>query len=900
MSTAAQGLRRANLCCGSADSLPTPLFVGHDSPGIEKGVPAYENIRLSVSGMTCSGCERSLQRALEKLPTIKDIRTDMATSQCQFSVDVNVISLEKALQHLRHTTPFGFKHIAEAKAGAQFLDVLLKDPGRLFQGPPPQGVIGVTQFSDLDKNGKTKVRIEFFPQEISPRYIMERALEPDNAELAPILPPGSVIAGKRQLQREFLYFLVALILTIPVLVLVWAPVPVSKLTSGVACLFLATAVQLSAWEFYPNAYKSLFHAKMLEMDLLIVLSSTIAYVFSIIAFALSATENPLSEQSFFETSTLLVTLIRFGRSMSELARQKAMESVSIRALQTPTAQLLSEDRSSSREIDVRLLQPGDTFRVAPHTRIPTDGIVVYGGSQVDESIMTGESRPVAKGIDSIIVAGTMNLDGQLDVAVTCMSWENSISKIGTLVENAELTKPRAQNLADRIAGLFVPTIVVLSTIVFIVWLLIGIYIHKISKAGALVSAITYAIATLIVSCPCAIGLAVPMVIVIAGGVAAKHGVVFRVPSAIETTRKVTHVVFDKTGTLTQGKMSVINACYMFKPSSSTLPHLLGLVAGQRHPVSSAVADYLDAQGVRRRTDFNTTTVIVGCGIEGRLEDEDLIIRAGNCDWLDISSSPQVRRFTDQISSPPSPSAESPIDQNTLDYTLFGVTINNELCALFALRDVLRPETATVISTLQYKNISISIVSGDDARSVERCANILNIPSSLALSRCSPADKAAYVSSLQTAEPTAVVMFVGDGTNDAVALTQSSIGVSVAGGTDIAKGAADIVFSRPDLRGLPVAMALSTRAMRRVKFNFAWAVAYNVFAVLLAAGAFVWVKTGSKDEGGGLRIPPQFAALGEVASVLPVVLIAFSLVFAKFGKDDRKMESRLTVGGGQGQ
>ncbi|KAF4309139.1 ATPase P-type K/Mg/Cd/Cu/Zn/Na/Ca/Na/H-transporter [Botryosphaeria dothidea] len=881
--------------CGKEESLPTALFVRHDSPDYERGVPAYENIKLSVSGMTCSGCEKSLHKALEKVPSIKDVRTDMATSQAQFCVDVNAIPLEELLHYLRRTTPFGFKHVAEAKEGAQLLDVLLKNPDKLFQGPPPHGVRGITQFPDLDKHGKTKVRIEYYPEVIFPRYILEKALVPDNAELAPIPPPDSVTAGKKQLQREQMYFFISALFTAPVLVLVWAPLSISELTKEAICLVLATAVQLSAWEFYPKAFKSLFHSKMADMDLLIVLSTTTAYVFSVIAFALYVTGSPLSEGSFFETSTLLVTLIRLGRFIGELARQKATESVSIRILQAPTAQLLSEDRFKSRQIDVRLLQRRDIIRIPPHTRIPTDGVVVYGGSQVDESMMTGESRPVAKGIDSTVTAGTMNLDGQLDVSVARMAWENSISKIGTLVENAELTKPKVQALADQIAGLFVPTIFALALTTFIIWLAVGIRVYKKKNSDAIVDAISYAIATLIISCPCAIGLAVPMVIIIASGVAAKHGVIFRVPSAIETTRKVTHVVFDKTGTLTEGKMSVVAEDYLLRPSISTLPHLLGLVSGQKHPVSAAIADFIESKGMRHRTDFDTITVIVGGGIEGKLESEELIIRAGNCDWLGITSSSQVRKFTSRIYSPPSPSADSPIYQYTLDYTLFGITINDELCAIFALRDVLRPETPSVVSTLQSSNIAISIVSGDDARSVEHCARVLNVPANHALSRCSPADKADYVSMLQSAHPEAVVMFLGDGTNDAVALTQANIGVSIAGGTDIAKSAADIVLARPDLRGLPVAMEVSTRAVRRVKFNFAWAAIYNFFAVLLAAGAFVWVKTDGKwasgDDKGALRIPPEFAGLGEIVSVLPVVLIAFSLRFAKFRRSGGQTEEK---------
>lgn len=860
-------------CC-SDESLPVPLFVNPD-PDIERRAPLYEHVKLSVSGMACSGCERGLQRALEKIPSIKDIHTDIATSQAQFCINLRTISVEDMLRHLHRTTSYKFKLVSEVKEGVQFLDVLVSDPNVLFRGDPPWGVTGV-RGPAKDKDKRTMVQIMYDPRIISPRDLMEKGLVQPNAELAPVPPPPSVTAGKKQLRKEITYLIVSAIFTIPVIILAWAPVPVDDFTNDIVSLFLATAVQLSAWEFYPKAFKSLFHSKMADMDLLIVLSTTTAYVFSVIAFSLSGTGSALSEGSFFETSTMLVTLIRLGRFMSELARQKATESVSIRTLQAPTARLLTKNRAETRDVDVRLLQRGDIFRVPPHTRIPTDGIVVYGGSQVDESMMTGESRPVAKGIDSKVTAGTMNLDGQIDVSVTRMSWENSISQIGTLVENAELSKPKMQALADRVATFFVPAIIAIALSIFITWMLVGIYVYNKSKADATVAAVSYAIATLIVSCPCAIGLAVPMVIIIASGVAAKHGVIFRVPAAIETTKKATHVVLDKTGTLTEGKMVVIDDEYMLKPSISTWPHLLGLVADQKHPVARAIADYLYSRGLRHRTKFDTTTVVVGGGIEGRLEGEDgEVFKAGNLDWLGATSSQHVLDFTQRITSPPTPSTDSPIHQHALDYTLFGLTIDSELHALFALRDVLRPSTPGVISILQSRHITLSLVSGDDPRSVAHCATVLNIPASRTRARCSPAAKASYVAHLQSAGPEAVVLFVGDGTNDAVALTQADIGVALAGGTDVATSAADVVLARSDLRGLLVAMEVSARAVARVRFNFAWAAVYNAFAVLGAAGAFVWVK-------GGVRIPPEWAGLGEIVSVLPVVLVAFSLRFTRLG------------------
>lgn len=244
---------------------------------------------------------------------------------------------------------------------------------------------------------------------------------------------------------------------------------------------------------------------------------------------------------------------------------------------------LGQNREHTRETDARLLQEGDVFRMPPHATIVTDGKVVYGGSVVDESMVTGETNPVAKGIHSSVVAGSVNLDGSLDIAVTRPPWDNTVSAIAQMIDEADMAKSPAQKLADNVATYFVPLILSITVIVFVTWMLVGTEFQDKSNAGAAVQAATYAIATLIVSCPCAISLAVPMVVAIASGVAAKYGVIFRSSVTIEQARKVTHVVFDKTGTLTEGRMKVVAHL-----SHATRPDLLVRVSSLTLPSSLAV------------------------------------------------------------------------------------------------------------------------------------------------------------------------------------------------------------------------------------------------------------------------------------------------------------------------
>ncbi|KAK8182169.1 E1-E2 ATPase-domain-containing protein [Phyllosticta citribraziliensis] len=902
-----KGPCEANSCCSSNDNLvrPQPLFVGDGSSmDIERGTPVYEDVKIS----------NRLRKALERIPAAKDIKTDLVLMQAQFRLNIARMSVEDALAEVRQMTPYSVERLAN-DSDERFLDVIVDSPHDVLQTALPDGVVDVEQLGKEDKNGKATLRITFGSNTMYHRDLLEK-LGLQNPTLAPIPLPSSVAVGRKQLRKELFYFSLSAILTIPVLVLAWAPINQRRIIKESISLVLATIVQLvAAWEFYPSAIKTLYFTRIADMDLLIVLSTTAAYIYSVVAFGLIHTGHDISKNSFFETSALLVTLIRLGRFVSELARQRATESVSIRSLQAPHALLLQKNRSDTKELDVRLLQHGDIFRVPPHTRIPTDGVVIYGGSQVDESMMTGESKPVAKGIDSRVTAGTINLDGQIDVTLSRTYWDNSISEIGTLVENAELSKPKLQALADRVASFFVPAIVALSIMVFVIWMCIGKFVIKQSSAIAASKAISYAIATLIVSCPCAIGLAVPMVIVIASGVAAKNEVIFRAPAVIEIARDVKHVVFDKTGTLTKGEIAV------------TLPHLLGLVSRNKHPVSLALSNHLEVKGIRQGTVYDSSNVIVGGGLEGRLAkgDKTLVVRAGNLSFLGLEDSAQVQSFRASLPPPPSEKASGssrPQASSDLDVSFFGVTLDGILVALFALTDILRPEAPHVVSSLRKQGVAVHILSGDDQRAVSRVAQILGIPDSQTLARCSPAGKQAYVARLQEGaaaakhslwqralhifrrkNKTAIVAFVGDGTNDAVALTQADVGIAMGSSlpstspsassappSDIAASTASIVLLRGNLAGVLSVLHLSRRAVRRVHFNFAWATVYNVFAVLLAAGALARVGgagAGGRDgDGRGFSIPPEFAGLGEIVSVLPVVAVAFTLRWGDRGERGR--------------
>lgn len=805
--------------------------------------------------MTCTGCETKLVRTLAAHPAVTNLKTSLVLSRAEFDLG-DAAMVNEVIKHLERTTEFTCERITNRGSS---LDILVPngDTTAFFNQPWPEGVIEVRTVD------KKTINVSFDPKVIGARDLVEHGWSNSPVHLAPPRVDPTLEAGHKHVSHMGYTTVLSICLTIPVLVMAWAPLPGSPLKYSSASLALATLVQfIIAGPFYPKALKALLFSKVIEMDLLVVLSTSTAYIFSLVSFAYLAVGHPLSTGQFFETSTLLVTLIMVGRWVAALARQKAVESISIRGLQTSTARIVCDDGET--EIDTRLLQYGDVFKVVPDSKVPTDGTVISGSSEVDESMITGESRPVEKLYKSPLIAGSVNGSGTLHARVTRLPGENTITTIAGMVDEAKLSKPKIQNIADRIASFFVPVVICITIVTFCIWIGIGIKVRGQSGSEATIQAITYAITVLIVSCPCAVGLAVPMVIVIASGVAAEQGVIFKSAEAIEVMYQTSHVVFDKTGTITEGRLKVAREWYADTSRDSTKSLLLGLVGSIKHPVSTAVANHLKAQGVSASLVCDSKNIL-GRGVEGTAEESGLLLQAGNSRWLNLTEDTVVQSALSQ------------------GQTTFCFTIGGSVAAIFGLKDSIRSSSASTVKNLLDRGVSVHMISGDDDGAVCSAAAQLNIPRDNIRSHCTPADKQAYIQDLlkrhdpsnhiaqgkNSKQP--VVVFCGDGTNDAVALAQATVGVHInEGGTEVAQSAADVVLMRPDLNGILVAIAISKKSTRRIAFNFGWSFVYNLFAILLAAGAFVTA-----------RIPPEFAGLGELVSVLPVVAAATLLRWAKF-------------------
>ncbi|KAF2224419.1 putative copper-translocating P-type ATPase [Elsinoe ampelina] len=826
-------------CCGSdagrGSSSETSSFrfsVNEARPTDDaEQVGHLEHVLLNVQGMTCTGCENKLIRALESTPGVSNIKTSFLNSRADFDLDEAVTKSEDLVRRVHTMTGF---QVARLQSTHQSIDVVMeKSKARELM------LMGIPGLMDVTIVDKKTVSLTYNPEVISARRLLDMACGgPDS--LAPPQPSTALLDSKKLLRTMAWKTLVSTVLTIPVVVLAWAPTGVAEKITSIISLILATFVQgIAVTEFYKNAFRAFWHDRSVELDTLVVISITAAYIYSVVAFGFLMVDRPLDTKEFFETSTLLISLVLLGRLIATYARTRAVKAVSMRSLQATTAMLIV-DKEDHHEIDARLLEYGDHFLVQPHSRIPTDGQVVDGQSEVDESMLTGESMPVPKSAGDDLIAGTINGDGTLKARPTRLPGKNTVTEIAELVEQANSAKPKIQDLADRVASWFIPVVVVLATVTFAVQIAVSIRLRGQSSGAAAGTAISYAIAVLAVSCPCALGLAVPMVLVVTGGVAARSGVIIKSSEATERSWQITDVVFDKTGTLTMPDLEVTDEHILCSDSDHARALALTLTKGNKHPVSVSIARHLSGT-VKSEIIAQGIKVVPGCGVEAKVD--GVVVKAGNPSWLSFTNRDIVRALA------------------ASGKTVLCITQAGNLIAVYGLKTTMRPEAADVVEVLQRRNIDVHLISGDSSLAVQTCAETLGIPLANVRSRCTPAEKQTYVLGQVKRRK---VLFVGDGTNDAIALSSSFVGVQIGTASDVVSSTASVSLLG-SLNGIIYLLDLSKAAYRRVVFNFVWAAVYNVFAILLAAGAFVRV-----------RIEPRWAGLGEIVSVVPVVVVAVTM------------------------
>ena len=564
--------------------------------------------------------------------------------------------------------------------------------------------------------------------------------------------------------------------------------------------------------FYVRAWQALRH-RTANMNTLIAIGTGAAFLYSVIAhFApdLLAREAARADV-YYEAVILIIALVLLGNAMEARAKRNTTRALrQLAQLQPATARV----RRDGRELDVPIaeVRSGDLVVVRPGERIPVDGVIAHGAGAVDESMLTGESMPVEKQPGDRVIGATINTSGALDIEATSVGAASVLARIVTLMKEAQGSQAPIQRLADRISAVFVPTVVTIAVATFAAWMMLP-------AEPSLASALTAAVAVLIIACPCAMGLAVPTAVMVASGRGAAAGVLIKGGEPLERLSEVDTVVFDKTGTLTQGTPQVVDFQLVEGDREQVLGMIAAVEARSEHPLAKAISVYPPRDGhhtVGHHTVGNFTAV-AGKGVSATVD--DATVSVGTAAFLD-GNGIDTTSIRDVAASWASQGR-----------TVVVAAINGRAAAAFGLADTLRPEAARVIASLRRRTLRVVMLSGDRRATAEAIAKQVGIDEVIA--EVLPDGKVAAIRSLQ--RDGRRVAMVGDGLNDAPALAQADIGMAMASGTDIAAEAASVTLMRNDLASVDQAIVLARKTMTIMKQNLFWAFIYNVIGIPIAAG-----------------------------------------------------------------
>jgi len=497
----------------------TSIDLAERGAGVER-----RKMIMSVEGMDCPSCAIRVTEALLTIPSVTQPKVNSFAGEATLMYGVGAILPDEIAQRITGLTGFACKFEQELREEDLMKTIWVSVPTKWGDNELPDGI--AIKSRKLTKDKRSLLGVQYDSTAIQPRDVVE-AFEPWDGEYVPLEHVREPNQASKDLWAHFRRTVLSAIATIPILVLSWAPIPKHPVLYGSISLVLATFVQFYvAQPLYRSSFHALFSQHVIDMDLLVAGSTTIAYAYSVISFGFLTAGKPI-DKSFFETSSLLVTLIMVGDLMSGFAKRRATSALdAVDALQVQMVKLVEND--GVRSIPAELVHVGDILQVSPDSTIPTDGVLRSGVTQVDESSLTGESKPVEKQRGSPVIAGTLNLSGSIEITVSRSMSENTIASISRLMHDVQGSRIPIQDLADQVAAYFAPVMLILSLLTFVIWMLVGKYVQDRTVERAGINALMKTITVLVISCPCGVLLCVPMVIIIAVSIAAKKGVLFKV------------------------------------------------------------------------------------------------------------------------------------------------------------------------------------------------------------------------------------------------------------------------------------------------------------------------------------------------------------------------------------
>ncbi|TVQ96841.1 MAG: copper-translocating P-type ATPase [Deltaproteobacteria bacterium] len=807
------------------------------------------NLQIPVEGMSCAACSSRLERVLRADPGVTDAAVNLAAELARVTIDPAVMGPADVLRLIEKAGFRGRTTSTTVHVDGMTCASCTGAVTRVIERVP--GVIAV------DVNLATaSATVHHVPGLTGPgrwREALESAgygLRHDHEGVSdPVeLRRRSREAELRTLRRDVW---IASLFTVPIFLIDMGSMMLPPLhallhgtlgTGGVhmVLLVLATVVQFGPGMRFHRRGLAAFSRLAPDMNSLVMLGTFAAYGYSVVATLAPTLLPDGAAHVYFEAAAVIITLVLVGRMLESRARGRTSEALErLLGLQASEARLVTAD--GDRDVPIERVVPGDRLRIRPGERIPLDGIVSEGSSWVDESMMTGEPLPVARGPGEEVIGGTVNTTGGLVIEVTRTGADTTLQRIVRLVEEAQASRIPIQAAVDRVVRVFVPVVLAIASLTFGAWLLLA-------PSDALPTALVHAVAVLIIACPCAMGLATPVSIMVGTGKGAELGILFRQGSALELLRGTKVIAVDKTGTLTEGRpaLRALHPAPTTAREDGAAPtiddRLLSIIAAverhSEHPIARSIVDAAEERGLVLPEAHNFTSE-TGRGVRALVDDRPVLIgSAAMMAEAGIDTSPFTALATEREQR-----------GETVLHAAIGEAGEAQV-VLIAVADPVRDTAREAVAMLTQQGVEVVMITGDRRRTAEAIAADLGIARVEA--EVLPAGKAEVVMALQDrGGANRRVAFVGDGINDAPALTTADVGIAIGTGTDIAIESAQVVLMRDDLRRVPAAMALSAATLRNIHQNLFWAFFYNITLIPVAAGVLVplW----------GISLNPMLAA-----------------------------------------